>query len=238
MLLPGIVVLAAFGLPTLKRGTANAIDWFSLLLFSLAGLFVWFSWVTRMTGIPRAWAASIERQTPGLVPEFRPMVFVIALAATIGWFWIVHWRIVKHPKVLWRSVVLSSGGLILVWILVNTLFLYSIDYSRTYREVAREIGAKLGPDASRRCVQTDGLGLSQRASFAYFAGLSFLPNGNYSEGPIPPDCPYLLRQDLTRSPRPETLPPGEWKLIWEGRRASDKDERFRLFSRLKAPEES
>lgn len=253
LVLPGLVMLAAFGLPTLRRGGANAFDWFSLMLYSIVAIFIWFAWFARMTGAPAGFSRSIARLIPGATPEFRPIVFMIALAATIAWLAIVRWRIVSHPKVLWRSVVLAAGGLILAWTLTATLFLHAIDYGRTYRDVASELStaltaaqqnatrpgtraraaAKAVPDAryadapGGSCVATDGLGLAQRASFAWFADVRFSHVG-YS-GDNTDDCDYLLRQDLTRNPRDEALPQGRWKLLWEGRRAADRDERFRLY---------
>jgi len=257
LVLPGLVMLAAVGLPTLRRGGANAFDWFSLLVYSIAAIFIWFAWFTKMTGAPAGFARSIARLTPGAIYEFRPLVFAIAVAATVAWLAIVYWRIVSHPKVLWRSVVLASGGLILAWTLTSTLFMHTIDYSRTYRTVAGELtaalasapqpGARGTPRASTRkpappspvldvahasapggsCVATDGLGLAQRASFAWFGRIHF-SRVDYGGANID-ECDYLLRQDLTRSPRDETLPAGRWKLLWEGRRVADRDERFRLF---------
>ena len=232
LVLPGLVMLAAFGLPVLRRGGANAFDWFSLMLYSVLALFIWFAWYAKMTGAPEAFARSIARLTPGFSPEFRPLVFVIALAATLGWLWIVRWRIVTHPKVLWRSVVLAAGGVTLSWMLLTTLFLHSINYSRTYRDVA--IGLAAAMQASRpaaaQCVASDEVGLAQRASFAWFAGIRF-SRLDYAGANID-SCSYLLRQDLARQKRTEALPPGRWKLIWEGRRASDRDERFRLYHKL------
>ena len=261
LVLPGMVMLAAFGLPTLRRGGANAFDWFSLMLYSILAIFLWFAWFARMTNAPAGFARSIARLIPGALPEFRPVAFLVALAATVAWLAIVRWRIVAHPKVLWRSVVLASGGLILVWTLTATLFLHAIDYSRTYRDVASELSAaliaeltaaqkKAAPSGKRArapavlpaqivrdaryvdapggsCVATDGLGLAQRASFAWFAGVRF-SRVDYSGDNID-ECDYLLRQHLTRNPRDEFLPQGRWKLLWEGRRAADRDERFRLY---------
>ena len=249
LVLPGLVMLAAAGLPTLRRGGANAFDWFSLLLYSVAGLFIWFTWFTKMTGIPAGFARSLVRLTPGATYTFEIAPFILAVAATIAWILIVRWRIVSHPKVLWRSVVLASGGLILAWMLTSTLFLQSIDYSRTYRGVAADLNAALvaagdrvATRARRRvqpatpldatapggsCVATDGLGLAQRASFAWFGGLHFSrvdDSGNNVD-----ECDYLLRQDQARGvPRDEPAAT-RWKLLWEGRRPTDRDERFRLY---------
>lgn len=242
LVLPGLVMLAACGLPTLRRGAANAFDWFSLLLYSIAAIFVWFSYFTRMTGVPAGFARSIDRLTPGASPEFRPVVFAIALAATVAWIVVVYWRISTNPRVLWRSVVLASGGLILTWTLVSTLFLYSINYSRTYRDVAAQVAQALtsavetprtrarnapAPKAAPVCVATDGVGLAQRASFAWFAGVRF-SQVDYAGANID-DCDFLLRQDQARNARGDTLPPGRWKLLWQGRRPADRDENFRLF---------
>jgi 4-amino-4-deoxy-L-arabinose transferase-like glycosyltransferase len=250
LVLPGLVMLAAFGLPTLRRGSANAFDWFSLLLYSFAALFIWFTWFTKMTGMPAGFARSLARLTPGAVYQFRPLIFALALAATIAWIALVRWRLVARPKVLWRSVVLASGGVILAWTLTSTLFLHTINYGRTYRDVAGQLVKALG-DAQRTngrgrardpaapaapatdaapggsCVATDGVGLAQRASFAWFGGLHFA-KVDY-DGRNVDECDYLLRQDLSRSPRTAGLPPGKWQLLWEGRRAADRDERFRLF---------
>ncbi len=250
LVLPSLVMLAAAGLPTLRRGGANAFDWFSLLLYSVAGLFIWFTWFTKMTGIPAGFARSLVRLTPGATYEFRVAPFVLAVAATVAWILIVRWRVVSHPKVLWRSVVLASGGLILAWMLTSTLFIQSIDYSRTYRYVAGDLKAALtdaGERAAARgrrrpqapaldaafaaapggsCVATDGLGLAQRASFAWFGDLRFSRVDN--SGSNVDDCDYLLRQDQTRGV-PHDEPAARWKLLWEGRRPTDRDERFRLY---------
>ena len=258
LLLPGLVMLAAAGLPTLRRGGANAFDWFSLLMYSVAALFIWFVWFTKMTGIPAGFARSLVRLTPGATYELQPGAFAFAVAATIAWIFIVRWRVMSHPKVLWRSVVLASGGLILAWTLTSTLFLGTINYSRTYRGVAGELAAALrdakassersvaqrgrgrrtpatpSGEASAEqmaapggsCVATDGLGLAQRASFAWFGGLRFSRVDH--DGTNVEECEYLLRQDESRNPRLDVVA-SQWKLLWEGRRPTDRDERFRLY---------
>ncbi len=249
LLLPGLTMLAAFGLPTLRRGGGNAFDWFSLLLYSAAALLIWFTWFTKMTGLPAGFARSLARLTPGEAYRFQLPVFVMAAAATIAWLALVRWRLVAQPKMLWRSVVLASGGVILAWTLTSTLFLRTIDDGRTYRGVAAELAraytsaaqhapepragrrgaraADAAPSPSATCIATDGVGLAQRASFAWFGGLRFSHVGY--DGRNVDECDFLLRQDLTRSPRTDGLPAGKWRLLWEGRRPADRDERFRLF---------
>jgi 4-amino-4-deoxy-L-arabinose transferase-like glycosyltransferase len=231
LLLPSIVMLAGFGLPTLKRGAANAVDWFSLLVYSLTALALWGSWFTRMTGFPAAWDASLQRQVPGLANDFHIGPLVGALLVTAAWIWLARWRIVTHPKMLWRSVVLASGGVTLIWTLVMTLWISEVNYSRTYRGVAFQLQSALDNSKSgaNACVRTDGVGLPQRASFAYFSNVQFTPI-DLGGQPIY-NCPLLLRQDSAHSP--ESEPAAEkghyWHLLWEGRRPSDRDERFKLY---------
>jgi len=79
-------------------------------------------------------------------------------------------------------------------------------------------------------VHTVGVGLAQRASFAYFSTVRFAPL-DLSGQPLG-SCPLLLRQESAHSPESElAAAKGHyWNLIWEGRRASDRDERFRLYT--------
>jgi len=127
--------------------------------------------------------------------------------------------------VLWRAVVLSSGGLIMLWVMLLTLFLPDVNYSKTYASVAREVAAKV-PAGS--CIDTN-VGLPQRASFAYYADLPFSRPGQKP-------CEVYLLQDSVKvkDDREKMLPQGvaQWKILWEGRRPSDRDERFRLYRKL------
>lgn len=231
LLLPSIVMLAGFGLPTLKRGAANAVDWFSLLIYSLTALALWASWLTRMTGFPAAWGATLQRQVPGLANEFHIGPLIGALLVTAAWIWLVRWRIVTHPKMLWRSVVLASGGVTLIWTLVMTLWIGEVNYSRSYRGVAVQLEGALehSKPGAGACVRGDGVGLPQRALFAYFSTIQFAPVD--LDGQALVVCPLLLREESAHAP--ESDPAAEkghyWRLIWEGRRPSDRDEHFGLY---------
>jgi hypothetical protein len=230
----------------MKRGTINAIDWFSVMVLTLLGGVVWLFWIAKLTGWPAQFAKNALKLVPGFKPEVGIVAFVVAAAATAGWFVLVHWRLSRQPSVLWRAVVLSSGGLILLWVLLMTLFLPDLNYARSYASVAQQIAARLPANAD--CIDTN-VGPAQRASFAYFGHLPFAG----VEGGA---CSYLLLQDSLKKsaedghgdhtrqnvlqtgegPRGgevvlEDFRPRDWTLLWEGRRPSDRDERFRLYQR-------
>ena len=225
LLLPALAVLAAFALPTLKRGAINAFDWFAVLSFTILGAFVWLVWLAAQTGFPHPLARNLARLVPGFVPQFGVLSFACAIAATVCWFALVRWRIARHPKVLWRSVVLSSAGTTLMWVLLMTLWLPMVNYSRTYRDVALQIAEHLPDDYT--CISPVRLGDAQLASFAYFADMQF----SFSQ-----DCDVLLRQDTHDFIAPSPMLNYAWKLVWEGRRAADRDERFRLYVRVDRPQ--
>ncbi|HEY0064287.1 MAG TPA: glycosyltransferase [Telluria sp.] len=223
-LLPPLAIMAAFGLPTMKRGAINAIDWFSVMVLTMLAALLWLFYVAKLTGWPAQPAKNLLKLLPGFAPEFSWFPFLVAACATAGWVFLVQWRISRQPAVLWRAVVLSSGGLILLWVMLTTLFLQDINYSKSYASVARQLASSLPPGSS--CIDTN-VGLAQRASFAYYGSLPFSRPGQH--------CGLRLLQDSVRTKdhKEVMLPPesGHWTLIWEGRRPSDRDERFRLYQK-------
>jgi 4-amino-4-deoxy-L-arabinose transferase-like glycosyltransferase len=225
-LLPPLAMLAAFGLPTMKRGAINAVDWFSVMTLSTCAAFIWIGWIAKQTGWPAQLARNAFRLAPGFKPEFNLLAVIVAACATAGWIAVVQWRLSRQPSVLWRAVVLSSAGVILCWLLLMTLWLPWINYGKSYAGVAQQIALKL--PRSSECVDTN-IGPSQRASFAYFGQVNF---SRFADGP----CDFLLLQDSNQKRNDATLfkpynGSAGWKMLWEGRRPSDRDERFRLYRR-------
>lgn len=225
-LLPPLAMLAAFGLPTMKRGAINAVDWFSVMTLTTSAAFIWVGWIAKQTGWPPKIAHNAFKLAPGFKPEFNLIAFLIAAIATVSWFVLVHWRVSRRPSVLWRAVVLSSGGVILCWSLLMTLWLPWINYGKSYAGVAHQIAQNLPPSA--RCVDAD-VGPAQRASFAYFGDVPFAGFGGAR-------CDFLLLQDDNRNKRDARLitrSNAQWRLLWQGRRPSDRDERYRLYQRIR-----
>jgi 4-amino-4-deoxy-L-arabinose transferase-like glycosyltransferase len=225
-LLPPLAVMASFGLLTMKRGAINAIDWFSVMVLTTCAGVLWLFWFAKLTGWPLQLSKNVLKLVPGFKPELDLAAFFVAACVTAGWVALVHWRISRQPSVLWRAVVLSSGGLILIWVLLMTLFLPETNYSKSYAGVALQIADKLPPSVN--CIDTNA-GPAQRASFAYYGHLPFA-GADQAKGR---NCNVLLVQDDSRSKTERSSIPyfrgKEWVKLWEGRRATDRDERFRLY---------
>ncbi len=215
-----VAALAAMGLPTLKRVVVNLIDWFAVMLFSLFGFAIWAYWLAFLTGWPPRMAFSARQLAPGYLARWSELDLALALAASLAWLLLVRWRISRRPPVIWRAVVLSSGGLCLAWFLLMTLWLPVFNERNTYRGVADAIAQFIPRDGS--CVQTRRLGLAERAAIAYHARIEF------GRGERP--CRFLLVEDYgALAFQPPSNEPG-WRLIWEGRRRPGADERIRLYA--------
>ena len=246
-LLPGATVLAAFLLPTLSRSAINAIDWFALMGLSIAILLIWLGWIAMVGGWPPTIANNFMKLAPGFKPSFSSVAFIVAIISTSFWLVVCYWRVRYKPQVVWRAMVISCSGLVAAWVLLTTLWMPWLNHTKTYRDVAQQIRSA-AKDAD--CVSAQRLGRPQRAAFAYFGGINFerlsvasVFAHTHRAGREMTEladekvaCQWLLTQDSLRgisdSLTYPVLPEGKWALVWQGRRFSDKDERFRLYRRV------
>lgn len=220
MMLP-LAMLAAVGLPTLTRAVVSLIDWFAVMTYSVIGFVVWAYWLAFVTGYPPKMAFAAARIAPGFEPRWLVVDVVLGVAATLAWIALVRWRVSRQPPMIWRAVVLSSGGLVLAWSLLMTLWLPAFDARNTYRDVAQQVAQAIGADTG--CVATRSLGPAQRASLYYFGRIRF--------GSDDARCPWTLAQDDGPLARTAATPDPGWRLAWEGSRLRDPDERLRLYRR-------
>jgi len=202
----------------LRRGAANALTWFSIMTFTLAAGFAWVMWFAALTGFPPQLERNITKLQPGYVFEFQWLPYLVASALTIGWFVLL----LRSERSTLRSLTQWAAGMTLSWGLVMTLGLGWIDYGKTYRRVGTSLANQLPSDHG--CIESRGLGETQRAAFHYHAGVVT----TRAEVHGATGCPFLVVQTHVRA---EPLSPGpEWTLVWEGRRPRD-SERYYLYRR-------
>jgi len=234
-----LALLAGMGLPTLRRGIVSLIDWFAVTSFTLFGIAIWAWWIALMTGFPPRMAYRASRLAPGFEPSWIVIDIVLGGLATVAWLALVRWRISRRPRMIWRAMALSCGGLVLAWFLLMTLWLPVFNERNTYRDVAIGLGAALAA-APHDCVATRNLGSAQRASFLYFAGPRFgptvgaMPDEGAAAAGDRASCGWLLVQDTGPIAQTRTSPLAGAELAWEGQRRAERGERFRLY-RLRSP---
>lgn len=220
--LPALAVLAAFALPTLKRSTSAAIDWFSVFFFTICAIAIWVIYLAMQTGWPAKPAANVARLAPGFVPSFSLLALVPAVLATLAWLWLVQWRTGRNRHPLWKSLVLPAGGVALCFLLLMTLWLPLLDYARSYRPMMQRVAAHV-PSSSLIC--------APGAPRSLLAALDVL--GRYqvdaAHPAAPAACEYLLQPDF---------PPGSaqagagWELVARVQRPTDRQDVIAIYRRL------
>jgi len=216
---PALALLAAGGVPTLRRGAANAFDWFAVMTFGLFALLIWLGWSAQVAAWPTGLARSLERMAPEFVLQGSGGQAV--LGGTIMLLWVaLVWRL---PRGADRAPTNWALGMTMLWCLTVTLLLPWVDHTRNYRPMAESLGLALAQEQPS-CVAAAHLDLSHRAALDYYLGLR-------PELVRSPDtrCQYLLVQDdderLARQPE-------GWLPAWRYRHAGGKRlEIFTLYRR-------
>lgn len=219
-LLPPLALLAAAGLPHLRRGAANGFDWFGMITFTLAGGLVWLGWGAMTWGRPEQIARNFAKLSPGYEAALSPLAVGLAASATLAWFWLIF----SSPRSPYRGATHWLAGMTLVWALVSALWLPWIDHGKTYRPVADSLAQAL--PANTGCIAGRDLTPAMRTALDYFADIRTMP----LESAAGHHCRWLL---TLGSARATAMPEGGWKQVWEGHRASDRSERLRLFRRTR-----
>ena len=223
-------VLAAFALPTLRRGFVNSLDWFAVMCFSLACATVWLGWLALQTGWPEQISRNIARQTEGFEPGISWAALALAALGTLAWILLVRWRLLRKPVALWRGTVVYAGGIVLTWLLLATLWMPALDYARSYRTVSHQMAQAIERHSRPgECVRAYDVGLGQRASFLVFDRLDF----SFSRG-----CALVLQQTSQQNIEEglTAFSNDNARVLWVGKRGADRrgQEVFRLL-RLRQP---
>ncbi|MDQ6684775.1 MAG: hypothetical protein M3Z16_06585 [Pseudomonadota bacterium] len=217
--LPPLAILAAFALPTLRRGVASAIDWFSVFLFSIVAATAWLFYVAMQTGTPAKLAANVAKLSPGYANTFSPVALLVALLATLAWIWLVRWRTGRNRHPLWKTLVLPAGGVTLLWLLGMTILLPPVDNARSYRSLVARIAQRV--PASTTCLSTPGLPLAEVAALEYYGGWRVDASTPLSQA----RCDYLLL-----APN-QTLAAPEWQYLGRERRLRREDDGAEIYRR-------
>jgi len=227
---PGLVVLAVFGVSSLKRTAEDAIDWFSLALFSLALVAAWLYFFAWNVGTPPKMAASITRLAPGFAPGLAFVPAAIAAAAAVVWSVLAVWRVRVRPPMLWTGPFIAASGMSLLWITAVSLFSPAIDYVRSYAALAKVLAPQI-ERAGGGCVRALNLPTGTRAMLAYHGGIGFAASDAESQ------CRIVLQRYSHRGApsgkqqdaQPDVQPAGAWTRAYETTRRARNDESFRIW---------
>lgn len=204
-------LLAASGADRMRRGAANAFDWFALMTFTFVAGLIWLGASAQALGWPPKIANNFTKLAPG--HEVSYSMIALAAAAAASLFWLLSWGL---RRAHWRASLHWAAGVTLMWVLTATLWLAWIDHAISYRPVALSLRSALPPGID--CIEHRDFGAAQRASLDYFAGIRTAPPAARKQ-----PCGFRLSIDG----KDRTVPAG-WVEIWHGGRTSDRKERWYL----------
>lgn len=214
LLLP-LTLLAASGVDRLRRGAANAFDWFGMTTFSIFAVLIWLGASAQAFGWPPKIANNFEKLAPGHVVDYPAYSIVIAVTITLAWM--LSWAL---RRASWRPTLRWASGMTLLWVLIAMLWLPWIDHGKSYRAVTLSLRAALPQKVD--CLERVGIGVSQRASLDYFIGIRTTPPLRSRE------CNWRLVEGDNNLRAPDG-----WTERWQGHRPSDRKERWFLYQRQK-----
>ena len=216
-LLVPIAVLGGAAIDAMKRSMASALDWFGIMLFGTLGSLVWLGWFAMMTGIPATLAARMHKLSLAYIPHIDWGMLALAAITTLTWAIIVF----KAKRSNRAAITDWAVGITMVWGLLMTLWLPWLDAAKSYHGMMADMQKALPPGYA--CMSSNHLGEPQRALLDYYLDIRTQP----FEISQHVDCDLYLIQDERNL---EKIEPGTaWKLIWQGKRPSDRRESFRLY---------
>lgn len=218
LLIP-LVVMGAGSVEQLKRDFAAGLNWFAVMLFSTLGMLIWLGWIAMMTGFPEKLQERMRFLSGAYALDFQAKIFILAVLMTLIWF-IVSLR----AKLTKRSTVTNWAiGMTFVWCLLMTLWLPLIDNAKSYASVFASIKKAL--PAETTCINSLNVGKAQSYLFDYYANITLQPFERSQQL----NCNVYLIQDEKGTGK--MTPGAEWQIIWQGKRAADRKESFRLFQK-------
>lgn len=222
LLLPPLVLLAVPGVATLRRGAANAFDWFGMVTFTVFAAIVWIAWCAMVFGWPERLARQAVRIEPGFIGHFSPLAFIFALVITLAWLWLIT----TSPRSPMRGAMHWMSGVILFWMLLAALWMPWIDYGKTYRPVSASLAKTL--PARINCIANANLPDAILAAFDYFDNIQTVPQSSEASK----KCSLLLLQGDPKDR--SALEAAGWQATWIGHRPSDRhaSDKLHLYRRL------
>ncbi len=221
LLLPPLVLLAVSGVATLRRGAANAFDWFGMVIFTFLAAVCWTVWGALVFGWPEGLARQAVKLEPGFIGHFSLLAFAFSLIVTLIWFWLI----ITSPRSPMRGIMHWMAGLTLFWILIAILWMPWIDYGKTYRPLSASLANAL--PKKLECIANANLPDALLAVLDYFDGIRTVTQNSQDSK----RCNFLLIHGEIHNN--VNLTAAGWHQVWEDRRPGDRHEsdKFHLYRR-------
>lgn len=217
--LPILALLGAGQLDSLRRGAAAFLNWFGMMTFGAAALFLWLGFFAMNYGFPAKLAERAMYFSPYYQPEIKILPILIALSFTPIWIYIITRRHIRGRQ----AVSNWAAGMTLIWALLMTLFLPWLDAAKSYRPVVESMHVAL-PEQDRwalqngACISIADSSLNSRLAWQQYSSFDIQTHQH---------CRYRLYEVAQHAAIAENE-----RLIWQGKRPRNKHQHFILTERL------
>ena len=228
ILLPSLALLAAKGEHTLPGWAARRLADIPLIAFSVVLFACWALWLAWLSGVSPHINAKLAEYATDLDAFTGPIAVVLALAYTVGWFWMMR------PRKGFRSdwVFVWAVGITAFWGTFMLLFMPILDHAKGYRSTFAAMAVHLPEDKNSVVLESYRLGESERAILDYYTGwrTNRIDAAGKLVDPVYPTAPYLLSKQGAGNRKPQSFETdGAWTPIWTGGRPGKTKDLFILY---------
>jgi hypothetical protein len=219
--LPSLVLLAAFGVDTIRRTWYAMIDWFGILVLGVSAVGMLLVSLAAYQKWPPNLATWLERFIPGFRGELPWFGYAIALVAFLIWIALIQ-PAHQHSR---RALINWAGCVTFVWVVAQGLLQTPADYVTSYRSVFNAIN-KQWPASD--CVNSIDLSPNDYANLGYYTSRSTQPVDSLAD--VTCDHLFLARW----KGEPPAPPDAEFDALVSVARPGNSSERFELYRRKAA----
>ena len=218
-ILPPLALLGAAKLDSLRRGAGAFLNWFGIMTFGLAAIFLWLGFFAMNFGWPAKLAERAAYFSPYYVTDIDPIPMTVALLFTPIWLFAI-----TRKRIRGRQAVTNwAAGATLVWALLMTLFLPWLDAAKSYQPVVQQMQAAAPAEVNNgtTCVAVSAGERDARLAWAQYSEVQ-LTTGEQAAA-----CRYRLVKVHEKY-----TPSADWQTLWQGNRPRSKGVVFALQQHL------
>lgn len=216
-LLVPLAILGSVQLDYLRRGVAAFLNWFGMMAFGTAAIFLWLGFFAMNYGVPAKLAQRAMYFSPYYVRDIDVMPMLVALLFTPIWLFAI-----TRKRIRGRQAVSNwAAGITLIWALLMTLFLPWLDAAKSYRPIVRQMENMLSDDQKQKikqgieCIYLNPQFIDARIAWQQYSDLPMQNNQH--------NCLYHLIEF-----NPKNNDKIDEHILWQGKRPRNKNEAFAL----------
>lgn len=203
-----IAMLGSLEIDSIRISVGALFNWFSIFIFGLIGLIIWFLYFVLIFNYPKNIAIQLSYYSQNYHYNFNIWQLLAAIIITVIWLFMITRRHIRGRELIsnWAS------GTTFVLILFMALCLPWFDAVLSFKDIVHNSTKYL---EKTQCIATNGNYSSQSALWYYYENLNLLPsflNINFT----------LCNQAIVVTDDIRQIDMPNWKILWVGHRPIDK----------------